>query len=207
VILLLLLLVVVLLLLLLLLLLLRRRRLLLRLRLHSLAPLGCVRPVSPMFSPLVVPCVCVFVCLCVAQAVIAEKADVLGLSGLITPSLDEMVFVAAQMKKAGMSVPLLIGGATTSRMHTAVKIAPQYFTTEHPVIHVLDASRSVTVVASLLEKNREKRGEYVGEVAELYDEMREVCVCVCVFVCVCACLYVCLRVRVGACVRARVVCA
>ncbi len=75
------------------------------------------------------------------------KADIIGLSGLITPSLDEMVFVAREMAKAGMKTPLLIGGATTSRMHTAVKIAPQYFSTEHPVIHVLDASRSVVVVS------------------------------------------------------------
>merc|ERR1711968_158484 len=81
------------------------------------------------------------------------NVDIIGLSGLITPSLDEMVFVAQEMKKRGMKQPLLIGGATTSRMHTAVKIAPQYESIDHPVIHVLDASRSVGVVASLLEKN------------------------------------------------------
>ena len=87
----------------------------------------------------------------------------MGLSGLITPSLDEMVFVAKQMAKAGLSVPLLIGGATTSRMHTAVKIAPQYFNLDHPVLHVLDASRSVVVVSSLLDVNKARREEYVRE--------------------------------------------
>ncbi|MFT3902244.1 MAG: methionine synthase [Niabella sp.] len=76
-----------------------------------------------------------------------EKADIIGLSGLITPSLDEMVNVAHEMHRRGMSLPLMIGGATTSRMHTAVKIAPAY---DKGVIHVLDASRSVTVAGSLL---------------------------------------------------------
>merc|ERR1712238_120556 len=106
---------------------------------------------------------------------ILEKAkeynvDVVGLSGLITPSLDEMVTVAKEMKKAGMTQPILIGGATTSKMHTAVKVAPSYFTAEHPVIHVLDASRSVTVVASLL---NDKKAAYVEDIAEEYEEMRE----------------------------------
>lgn len=79
----------------------------------------------------------------------AEKigANVIGLSGLITPSLDEMIHVAHEMKRRNMKQPLLIGGATTSRMHTAVKIAPQY---NNGVVHVLDASRSVTVVSNLL---------------------------------------------------------
>jgi len=72
-----------------------------------------------------------------------EEADVLGLSGLITPSLDEMVTVAKEAKKRGLKIPILIGGATTSRMHTAVKIEPCY---DSPVVHVLDASRAVTVV-------------------------------------------------------------
>ena len=76
-----------------------------------------------------------------------ENVDIIGLSGLITPSLDEMVHVAHEMKRRGMKQPLLIGGATTSRMHTAVKIAPQY---DNGVLHVLDASRSVTVAGSLL---------------------------------------------------------
>ena len=106
---------------------------------------------------------------------ILEKAkeydvDVIGLSGLITPSLDEMVVVAKEMSKAGFKQPLLIGGATTSKMHTAVKISPNYFSMEHPVIHVLDASRSVTVVSSLLS---ELKGEYVQDIMEEYDEMRE----------------------------------
>ena len=74
------------------------------------------------------------------------NVDVIGLSGLITPFLDEMVDVAKEMSKCGFQQPLLIGGATTSKMHTAVKLAPNYFTLEHPVIHVLDASHSVTVV-------------------------------------------------------------
>merc|ERR1711988_1693582 len=98
------------------------------------------------------------------------NVDIIGLSGLITPSLDEMVFVAQEMKKRGMKQPLLIGGATTSRMHTAVKVAPSYESTTHPVIHVLDASRSVSVVANLLNDNKE---EYVESILEEYEEMRE----------------------------------
>jgi 5-methyltetrahydrofolate--homocysteine methyltransferase len=77
----------------------------------------------------------------------AEKADVIGLSGLITPSLDEMVHVAREMERQGLDLPLLIGGATTSRAHTAIKIAPHY---KQPVVHVLDASRAVPVTTSLL---------------------------------------------------------
>lgn len=80
-----------------------------------------------------------------------EKADIVGLSGLITPSLDEMVHVAHEMKRRKMKQPLLIGGATTSRMHTAVKIAPQY---DNGVLHILDASRSVTAVSTLLSKEK-----------------------------------------------------
>jgi 5-methyltetrahydrofolate--homocysteine methyltransferase len=76
-----------------------------------------------------------------------HHADLIGLSGLITPSLDEMTYVASEMERHGMSVPLLIGGATTSKAHTAIKIAPKY---GHPVVHVLDASRAVGVVSSLL---------------------------------------------------------
>ncbi|GAB3426647.1 methionine synthase [Niabella aquatica] len=81
-----------------------------------------------------------------------EEVDIIGLSGLITPSLDEMVHVAREMKRRNMKQPLLIGGATTSRMHTAVKIAPQY---NNGVLHVLDASRSVTAVSTLLGKEKE----------------------------------------------------
>src|SRR5207247_2031008 len=76
-----------------------------------------------------------------------KKADLIGLSGLITPSLDEMVHVAKEMERQGYKLPLLIGGATTSKAHTAVKIAPQY---SEPVVHVLDASRAVPVTTSLL---------------------------------------------------------
>src|SRR5438067_10196696 len=83
-----------------------------------------------------------------------QNVDIIGLSGLITPSLDEMVHVAHEMKRRNMKQPLLIGGATTSRMHTAVKIAPQY---EQGVVHVLDASRSVTVAGSLLNKELKKQ--------------------------------------------------
>merc|ERR1712176_584349 len=106
---------------------------------------------------------------------ILEKAkeydvDIIGLSGLITPSLDEMVTVAKELSKGGYKQPLLIGGATTSKMHTAVKIAPNYTTLEHPVMHVLDASRSVTVVSALLSSTKE---EYVQDIEEEYDEMRE----------------------------------
>src|SRR4029077_11286976 len=80
----------------------------------------------------------------------AVKADIIGLSGLITPSLDEMAHVAREMKRLNMNLPLLIGGATTSRAHTAVKIAPHY---HEPVVHVLDASRAVPVTTSLLIKD------------------------------------------------------
>ncbi len=83
----------------------------------------------------------------ILQEAVDRQADIIGLSGLITPSLDEMVYVAQQMKHRGMLLPLLIGGATTSRQHTAVKIAPEY---EPPVVHVPDASRVVDVVSSLL---------------------------------------------------------
>ncbi|MBM3416830.1 MAG: methionine synthase [Bacteroidetes bacterium] len=93
-----------------------------------------------------------------------ENADIIGLSGLITPSLDEMVHVAHEMKRRNMKQPLLIGGATTSRMHTAVKIAPQY---DNGVLHILDASRSVTAVSTLLSKEKQvllqkTRDEYEG---------------------------------------------
>ncbi|TAE75267.1 MAG: methionine synthase [Bacteroidetes bacterium] len=97
-----------------------------------------------------------------------EKADIIGLSGLITPSLDEMVNVATEMERQGLKIPLLIGGATTSRIHTAVKIAPKY---SAPVIHVLDASRSVPVVSNLLGKDTKE--SFALSIKEEYDEMRE----------------------------------
>jgi len=87
----------------------------------------------------------------ILQTAIDERADMIGLSGLITPSLDEMVFVAREMERRGMTLPLLIGGATTSKPHTSVKIAPEY---SQPVVHVLDASRAVDVVSSLLNPSR-----------------------------------------------------
>jgi 5-methyltetrahydrofolate--homocysteine methyltransferase len=104
------------------------------------------------------------------------KADVVGLSGLITPSLDQMVHVAREMERLGFTLPLLIGGATTSRTHTAVKIEPAY--TGGPTLHVLDASRAVPVVRALLDRNRreafarEARDEYVA-IRERYGRKRE----------------------------------
>jgi 5-methyltetrahydrofolate--homocysteine methyltransferase len=95
------------------------------------------------------------------------KPDVIGLSGLITPSLDEMVYVAEQMKARGFNTPLMIGGATTSKRHTAVKINPKY---DGGVIHVLDASRSCTVVSAL--KSLEKQG-YLDDINDDYREIRE----------------------------------
>ncbi len=97
-----------------------------------------------------------------------NNADMIGLSGLITPSLDEMVTVAEEMQRAGMSMPLLIGGATTSKVHTALKIDPSY---EGPVIHVLDASRAVGVASKLLSDTQ--RDDFVGETAGDYEKVRE----------------------------------
>lgn len=96
-----------------------------------------------------------------------EKVDVIGLSGLITPSLDEMVNVAHEMKRREMKQPLLIGGATTSRIHTAVKIAPQY---DNGVLHILDASRSVTAVSTLL--NKEQKPGFIEEAKKEYEVLR-----------------------------------
>lgn len=106
------------------------------------------------------------------EKIIAEAkehaVDVIGLSGLITPSLDEMVFLAKEMQRQEFQVPLLIGGATTSKAHTAVKIDPQY---EHAVVHVNDASRAVTVVGDLLQK--EQGQSYKAKLKEEYHEFRE----------------------------------
>lgn len=104
----------------------------------------------------------------IIQTAIEEKVDVIGLSGLITPSLDEMVYVASELDRLNLNFPLMIGGATTSKAHTAVKIAPKY---KNTVIHVTDASRSVNVVSSLL--NKEKSAEYCAEIKRDYDEFRE----------------------------------
>ena len=103
----------------------------------------------------------------ILDTAIKEKVDIVGLSGLITPSLDEMVHVAHEMKRRGMNLPLLIGGATTSRMHTAVKIAPQY---DNGVVHVLDASRSVTVAGSLL--SNEQKPAFLSTISAEYSKLK-----------------------------------
>jgi 5-methyltetrahydrofolate--homocysteine methyltransferase len=104
----------------------------------------------------------------ILEAAIREKVDIIGLSGLITPSLDEMVHIAKEMKRRGMKQPLMIGGATTSRMHTAVKIAPEF---EEGVVYVLDASRSVTVAGSLL--NKEQKPEFLQQLKSEYRQLKE----------------------------------
>jgi 5-methyltetrahydrofolate--homocysteine methyltransferase len=96
-----------------------------------------------------------------------HNVDIIGLSGLITPSLDEMVHIGREMKRQQMDLPLLIGGATTSRMHTAVKIAPEY---DNGVVHVLDASRSVTVAGSLL--NKETKPAFLSGIKTEYDKLK-----------------------------------
>jgi 5-methyltetrahydrofolate--homocysteine methyltransferase len=103
----------------------------------------------------------------IIETAIKEKVDIIGLSGLITPSLDEMVYVSKEMEKIDLSIPLMIGGATTSKAHAAVKIAPHYSNT---VIHVNDASRAVTVVGDLLKKNNQ---EHLKELKASYDVFRE----------------------------------
>lgn len=103
----------------------------------------------------------------ILEEAINHKVDVIGLSGLITPSLDEMVHIAHEMKRRNFSIPLLIGGATTSRMHTAVKIAENY---HHGVLHVLDASRSVTVVSDLLNENKDA---LLNNTTDEYQKLRE----------------------------------
>ena len=105
----------------------------------------------------------------ILDTAIAENADLIGLSGLITPSLDEMASVAKEMERRGMDRPLLIGGATTSRQHTAVKIAPNY---SRPVVHVLDASRSVNVVSDLL--SGERRDAFIEANRDEQEKLRAV---------------------------------
>ncbi|KAI8870927.1 methionine synthase-like protein [Ramicandelaber brevisporus] len=104
----------------------------------------------------------------IIETAIAEKANIIGLSGLITPSLDEMIHVARELERRGLKIPVLIGGATTSKTHTAVKIAPRY---SEPAIHVLDASRSVVVVSSLLDEKA--REDFIDDIREEYEEIRE----------------------------------
>ncbi|MCF6182973.1 vitamin B12 dependent-methionine synthase activation domain-containing protein, partial [Lutibacter sp.] len=98
----------------------------------------------------------------------SQKVDIIGLSGLITPSLDEMVYLAKEMERQNFEVPLLIGGATTSKAHTAVKIDPQY---KNAVVHVHDASRAVTVVGDLL--NKRSNQKYIGDIKDDYVKVRK----------------------------------
>ncbi|WP_180162783.1 methionine synthase [Acinetobacter sp. YH12069] len=105
----------------------------------------------------------------ILQTAIDEKVDIIGLSGLITPSLDEMVFVAKEMQRKGFNIPLMIGGATTSKAHTAVKIDPQY--SNDAVIYVADASRAVGVATTLLSK--EMKPKFVAETRAEYEKVRE----------------------------------
>lgn len=104
----------------------------------------------------------------ILQAANENKVDIIGLSGLITPSLEEMVNVASEMKRLNLDLPLLVGGATTSKVHTAVKIDPAY---EHPTVHVLDASRAVGVCSNLLSEN--KRDAFVEGIRADYQKTRE----------------------------------
>jgi 5-methyltetrahydrofolate--homocysteine methyltransferase len=103
----------------------------------------------------------------ILDTAIEQGCDIVGLSGLITPSLDEMVHVAKEMKRRGMTMPLLIGGATTSRQHTAVKIAPEY---EGPTVHVLDASRAVATVSALLDPKKSEG--FVAETRQDHEQLR-----------------------------------
>jgi len=104
----------------------------------------------------------------IIKAAIEHNVDIIGLSGLITPSLDEMVYLAKEMDKLNIKIPIMIGGATTSRAHTAVKIAPEY---KETVVHVNDASRAVTVASNLLQT--ETKVSYVKAIREEYDKLRE----------------------------------
>ena len=106
----------------------------------------------------------------ILQTAIDENVDIIGLSGLITPSLDEMVHVAKEMERRSFKVPLLIGGATTSRIHTAVKIAPNYNGT---TVHVLDASKSVPAVSNLINENKNIRQKFSTDIKEEYEKLRE----------------------------------
>ena len=103
----------------------------------------------------------------IIETALREQVDIIGLSGLITPSLDEMVYVSKEMEKQGFKIPLMIGGATTSKAHAAVKIAPHY---SHTVIHVNDASRAVTVVGDLLKKDNQ---QHLSDLRTSYDVFRE----------------------------------
>ena len=104
----------------------------------------------------------------IIEAAIRENVDIIGLSGLITPSLDEMVYLAKELDKLNIKIPIMIGGATTSHAHTAVKIAPEY---KETVVHVNDASRAVTVASNLLQP--ESKVNYSKTIRDEYDKLRE----------------------------------
>jgi len=104
----------------------------------------------------------------ILEAAIENNVDVIGLSGLITPSLEEMIHVASEMERKGIKLPLLIGGATTSKLHTSVKISPAF---SGDIVHVVDASRSVTVVSKLL--SEDAKASYVADIKTEYEEMRK----------------------------------
>jgi 5-methyltetrahydrofolate--homocysteine methyltransferase len=104
----------------------------------------------------------------ILQQAVEERVDIIGLSGLITPSLDEMVHLAKEMQRKGMQLPLMIGGATTSKAHTAVKIEPEY---DGPAVYVADASRAVGVASSLL--SEEKRDDFIAATRQEYAQLRE----------------------------------
>lgn len=103
----------------------------------------------------------------IIKKAIEEKPDLVCLSGLITPSLEEMAHVADEMQKAGLTIPMMVGGATTSKLHTAVKIAPHY---DYPVIHVLDASQNPLIAAKLL--NPDTRDAYIRELEQEQEALR-----------------------------------
>ena len=104
----------------------------------------------------------------IIEAAIKEQPDVIGLSGLITPSLEEMCHVAAEMEKHGLKIPIVIGGATTSKIHTAVKIAPNY---SEPVVYVKDASQNITILSQLLNKNNKEA--FVSKLNTEYQALRD----------------------------------
>jgi 5-methyltetrahydrofolate--homocysteine methyltransferase len=106
----------------------------------------------------------------IISTALEEKADIIGLSGLITPSLEEMVHVASEMERQGIKIPLLIGGATTSKRHTAIKIAPRY---SAPTVHVLDASKSVPVMSALLNVDSAGRAKFVEDTVAEYQKLRD----------------------------------
>jgi 5-methyltetrahydrofolate--homocysteine methyltransferase len=104
----------------------------------------------------------------IIQTAIEQQVDVIGLSGLITPSLDEMCSIAAEMQRAGLKIPILIGGATTSKIHTAVKIAPEY---SAPAVYVKDASVDAFVAAQLI--NPATRESFIRQINAEYSQIRE----------------------------------